>query len=130
MGEGGSLALSYSTTTVLAVLITIALSFTAYMYGQVGIQASQKAVREEVGREETAILEKLSLLYWDNSGTIWISNYGDIEVKIVKIYVDDQLVWQGSFTINPNEVGRLSIGVKGSVLTVETSSGNIIVLKR
>lgn len=117
-------------TAAIAVLITIALSFTAYIYGQMSVQASQKAAREQVEMEKTAILEKLSLLYWGYDGNIWVSNYGDVQVKIVKIYVDGQLVWQGTLTINHNDVVKLSIGVKGEILAVETASGNIIVLKR
>ncbi|MCS7112336.1 MAG: hypothetical protein NZ912_08895, partial [Ignisphaera sp.] len=81
MGEGGGLAISYSMTAALAVLIALGLSLTAYIYGQISIQASQQAAREEVERQKTAILEKLNLLYWDDSGNIWISNDGDIQVS-------------------------------------------------
>lgn len=132
MGEGGSLAISHSVTAALAVALTLALSMTAYIYGLMNIQASQNIVKREV--EEKAIIETLNLLYWDDNGNVWVSNDGKVKVEIIKIYVDDQEVWKsrGSqpVTIDPNQVAKISLGVKGKVLAVETSNGDLIVLKR
>lgn len=132
MGENRSLAISHSITAALAVALTLALSMTAYIYGLMNIQASQNIVKREV--EEKAIIETLNLLYWDDNGNVWISNDGKVKVEIIKIYVDDQEVWKsrGSqpVTIDPNQVAKISLGVKGKVLAVETSNGNLIVLKR
>ncbi|MEM3953278.1 MAG: hypothetical protein QXP74_07730 [Nitrososphaerota archaeon] len=132
MGENRSLAISHSITAALAVALTLALSMTAYIYGLMNIQASQNIVKREV--EEKAIIETLNLLYWDDNGNVWVSNDGKVKVEIIKIYVDDQEVWKsrGSqpVTIDPNQVAKISLGVKGKVLAVETSDGNLIVLKR
>ncbi|MEM2293550.1 MAG: hypothetical protein QXI11_05475 [Thermoproteota archaeon] len=132
MGESRSLAISHSVTAALAVALTLALSMTAYIYGLMNIQASQNIVKREV--EEKAIIETLNLLYWDDNGNVWVSNDGKVKVEIIKIYVDDQEVWKsrGSqpVTIDPNQVAKISLGVKGKVLAVETSNGNLIVLKR
>ncbi|MEM1558528.1 MAG: hypothetical protein QXI11_08400 [Thermoproteota archaeon] len=132
MGEGRSLAISHSVTAVLAVAITLALSMAAYIYGLMNLQSSQNIARGEI--EEKAISEKLNLIYWDDGGNVWLSNDGDVKVEIVKIYVDDQEVWKSRgnqpVTIDPNQVAKISLGVKGRILVVETSNENLIVLRR
>jgi len=79
-------------------------------------------------------MERLSLVYWDFAGRAWIQNIGDTPVTIVRVYVDDQEVWQSSgkqpMTIQPGATARLDLPYRGRVLAVETSTGNILVLRR
>jgi hypothetical protein len=118
----------------LALVVTIALSFAAYIIGQRGLSAQQAAISSQAENIRTAQMERLSLVYWDFAGRAWIQNIGDIPVTIVRIYVDDQEVWQSSgrqpMTIQQGATARLDLPYRGRVLAVETSTGNILVLRR
>jgi hypothetical protein len=118
----------------LALAVTIALSFAAYIMGQQGLSAQQAAISSQAENIRTAQMERLSLVYWDFAGRAWIQNIGDAPVTIVRVYVDDQEVWQSSgkqaVTIQPQATARLDLPYRGRVLAVETSMGNILVLRR
>jgi hypothetical protein len=118
----------------LALAVTIALSFAAYIIGQQGLSAQQAAISSQAENIRTAQMERLSLVYWDFAGRAWIQNTGDAPVTIVRVYVDDQEVWQSSgrqpMTIQQGATARLDLPYRGRVLAVETSTGNILVLRR
>lgn len=129
-GEG----VSYSMAAALAAVITLSLSFLAYSLSQPHIQASQQQLKPEAERHETLLREKVSLIYWSDGGRAWISNHGDVDVVIIRIYVDDREVWQsrggGLLRILPGETRALDLGVRGAVLVIETAPGGVHVLRR
>ncbi len=130
---GRSLGISHSLIVVLATLITLALSFTAYVIGQQNLNIQQAVILSHAENLKTAVLEKLSLAYWDFNGRAWISNIGDIPVTIVKIYIDGQEVWMSAgkqpVTLNPGETVKLDLPYKGQKLAVETSTKSIYFLR-
>ena len=131
---GRSPGVTNSVVVTLALVVTIALSFAAYIIGQRGLSAQQAAISSQAENIRTAQMERLSLVYWDFAGRAWIQNIGDIPVTIVRIYVDDQEVWQSSgkqpATIQPRATAKLDLPYRGRVLAVETSTGNMLVLRR
>jgi hypothetical protein len=106
----------------------------AYVIGQQYLNIQQAVAYSHGESVKTAMMEKLSLVYWDFSGRAWIQNIGEIPVTIVKIYVDDQEVWASSgkqpLTIQPGQTVRIDLPHRGNVLAVETSTGSIHVLRR
>ena len=131
---GRSPGVTNSVVVALALVVTIALSFAAYIIGQQGLSAQQAAISSQAENIRTAQMERLSLVYWDFAGRAWIQNIGDTPVTIVRVYVNDQEVWQSSgrqpMTIQPGATARLDLPYRGHVLAVETSTGNILVLSR
>ena len=131
---GGGLGITYSATVALALIVTLALSFTAYMIGQQHLNVQQAVAYSHGENLKSALMEKLSLVYWDFAGRMWIQNIGDTPTTIVKIYLDDQEVWKSSgkqpVTIQPKETVRIDLPYRGRVLAVETDSGTIHVLRR
>ena len=131
---GHSPGVTNSVTAALAFIVTLALSFTAYMVGQQYLNIQQAVAYSHGENVKTALMEKLSLIYWDFSGKAWIQNIGDIPVTIVKIYVDDQEVWASSgkqpLTIQPGETVSIDLPYRGNVLAVETDTGSIYILRR
>lgn len=133
---GKRLGIAYSTTAAIAFIITLALSFTAYTMGQQHLNIQQAVAQSHGENVKTALIEKLSLVYWDYGGRVWISNIGETPVTIVKIYVDDQEIWKSSgkqpVTIQPGETVKLDLpfNLRGKILAVETETGSIHVLKR
>ena len=134
MGVGRSVkGLSNVVVIALALVATIALSFLALYHSNVTTYVAQEMFKEEITEKEMAMLEKLNLVFWGNDGRAWISNCGDVPVTIVRVYVDSGEVWESRgrppITIQPKEVVELDIG-SSSTLIVETSTGNLIVLRR
>ena len=131
---GRSLGITYSATAALALLVTLALSVAAYMIGQQHLNIQQAVAYSHGENVKSALMEKLSLVYWDFAGKAWIQNIGDTPVRIVKIYVDDQEVWENSgkqpVTIHPRETVKVDLPYRGRVLAVETDSGSIHLLRR
>lgn len=131
---GRSPGVTNSVVVALALAVTIALSFAAYIIGQRGLSAQQAAISSQAENIKAAQMERLSLVYWDFAGRAWIQNIGDAPVTIVRVYVNDQEVWQSSgkqaVTIQPRATARLDLPYRGHVLVVETSTGNILVLRR
>ena len=131
---GGGLGITYSATVALALIVTLALSFTAYMIGLQHLNVQQAVACTHGENLKLALMEKLSLVYWDFNGRAWIQNIGDTPATIVKIYLDDQEVWKSSgkqpITIQSRETVRIDLPYRGRVLAVETDSGTIHVLRR
>jgi hypothetical protein len=131
---GHSPGVTHSVIAAVALVVTLALSFIAYIIGQQNLNIQQAVAYSHGENVKTALMEKLSLIYWDFSGKAWIQNIGDIPVTIVKIYVDDQEVWVGSgrqpLTIQPGETVSIDLPYRGSVLAVETDTGSIYILRR
>jgi hypothetical protein len=131
---GRSPGVTNSVVVALALVVTIALSFAAYIIGQRGLSAQQAAISSQAENIRTAQMERLGLVYWDFAGRAWIQNTGDTPVTIVRVYVNDQEVWQSSgkqpVTIQPQATARLDLPYRGHVLAVETYTGNIHVLRR
>jgi len=131
---GRSPGVTNSVVVALALAVTIALSFAAYIIGQRSLSAQQAAISSQAENIKAAQMERLSLVYWDFAGRAWIQNMGDAPVTIVRVYVNDQEVWQSSgrqpMTIQPGATARLDLPYRGRVLAVETSIGNILVLRR
>ena len=131
---GHSPGVTHSVTAALAFIVTLALSFMAYVIGQQYLNIQQAVAYSHGENVKTALMEKLSLVYWDFSGKAWIQNIGDTPVTILKIYVDDQEVWASSgeqpLTIQPGETVRIDLPYRGSVLAVETDTGSIYILRR
>ena len=132
MGAGrGVRGLSSVVVVTLALVASVALSFLALYHSNITTYVAQEMFREEVA--EKAMLERLNLVFWSNDGRARISNCGDVPVTIVGVYTDSGEVWRSRgrppVTIQPKEVVELDIG-SGSTLVVETSTGNLIVLRR
>jgi hypothetical protein len=131
---GHSPGVTHSVTATVAFIVTLALSFTAYMIGQQYLNVQQAVAYSHGENVKTALMEKLSLIYWDFSGRAWIQNIGEIPVTIVRIYVDDQEVWASSgkqpLTIQPGQTVKVDLPYRGNVLATETSTGSIHVLRR
>jgi hypothetical protein len=131
---GHSPGVTHSVTAAVALVVTLALSFTAYVIGQQSLNIQQAVAYSHGENVKTALMEKLSLIYWDFSGRAWIQNIGDIPVTIMKVYVDDQEVWAGSgrqpLTIQPGETVMIDLPYRGNVLAVETDTGSIYILRR
>ena len=131
---GRSPGVTNSVIAALALVVTIALSFAAYMMGQQSLSAQQAAARSQGEVIETATMEELSLVYWDFAGSAWIQNTGNTPVTIARIYVDDQEVWQSSgrqpITIQPGATVRIDLPYRGRVLAIESSTGTIHVLRK
>lgn len=131
---GRSLGITHSATAALALLVTLALSVAAYMIGQQHLNIQQAVAYSHGENVKSALMEKISLVYWDFNGRAWIQNIGDTPVRIVKIYVDDQEVWKNSgkqpVTIHPRETVKVDLPYRGRVLAVETDSGSIHLLRR
>ena len=60
---GRSLGITYSATVALALLVTIALSFTAYILGQQHLNVQQAVAYSHGENARSALMEKLSLVY-------------------------------------------------------------------
>jgi hypothetical protein len=131
---GHSPGVTHSVIAAVALVVTLALSFIAYIIGQQNLNIQQAVAYSHGENVKTALMEKLSLIYWDFSGKAWIQNIGEVPVTIVKVYIDDQEVWTGSgrqpLTIQPGETVRIDLPYRGSVLAVETSTGSIYILRR
>jgi archaellum component FlaF (FlaF/FlaG flagellin family) len=131
---GHSPGITHSVTAALAFIVTLALSFMAYVIGQQYLNIQQAVAYSHVENVKTAMMEKVSLVYWDFSGRAWIQNIGEIPVTIVKIYVDDQEVWASSgkqpLTIQPGQTVKIDLPYRGNVLAVETDTGSIHILRR
>jgi hypothetical protein len=131
---GHSPGVTHSVTAALAFIVTLALSLTAYMIGQQYLNIQHAVAYSHGENVKTALMEKVSLVYWDFSGRAWIQNIGEVPVTIVKVYIDDQEVWAGSgrqpLTIQPGETVRIDLPYRGSVLAVETDTGSIYILRR
>jgi hypothetical protein len=70
----------------ISLIVTLALSFIAYMIGQQYLNIQHAVAYSHGENVKTALMEKVSLVYWDFSGRAWIQNIGEVPVTIVKIY--------------------------------------------
>lgn len=123
--KGVSNVLSYIVLSI--VLLTIG-SIATYFYIS-HMKTTTQIATSELGKQETRLLEKISLVYWGADGCI-LSNDGETKIAIKKIYVDSQIIdlSNNPIIINPHEKKEVSIPY-GNNLMIETSSGNLIKLK-
>jgi|GEM_PF-4483962 len=126
--EGIAIPLSY---IALAIVILVIGSIVAYFYIY-HIKLTTQVETSELAKQETRLLEKLSLILWYKSGGVGIaiiSNDGEIPVYIKKIYADGQIkdISSNPIIINPHEKIEVETPYNnGKSLMVETSSGNLI----
>jgi len=121
--SGISTSLSF---IALAIIILVIGSIVAYFYIY-HLKTTTQVVTSELAKQETRLLEKISLIYW-GGGTAILSNDGEISISIKKIYVDNNIIpINPSIVINPHEKKEIPIP-SGQSLMVETSSGNLIKL--
>jgi len=122
--KGISNILSY--TALAIVLLTIG-SIAAYFFIH-QIKISSEVITSELAKEEKKLLEKISLIYW-GGGIAILSNDGEVEVTIKKIYVDNNIIdlSNNPIVINPHEKKEISIPY-GKNLMIETNSENLIKL--
>ena len=122
--KGISNILSY--TALAIVLLTIG-SIAAYFFIR-QIKISSEIITSELAKEETKLLEKISLIYW-SEGIAILSNDGEVKVTIKKIYVDNNIIdlSKNPIVINPHEKKEISIPY-GKNLMIETNSENLIKL--
>jgi hypothetical protein len=122
--KGISNILSY--TALAIVLLTIG-SIAAYFFIH-QIKISSEVITSELAKEETKLLEKISLIYW-GEGIAILSNDGEVKVTINKIYVDNNIIdlSKNPIVINPHEKKEISIPY-GKNLMIETNSENLIKL--
>jgi hypothetical protein len=110
----------------LAIIILVIGSIVAYFYIY-HLKTTTQVETSELAKQETRLLERLSLVYW-GGGTAILSNDGEISISIKKIYVDNNIIpINPSIVINPHEKKEIPIP-SGQSLMVETSSGNLIKL--
>jgi len=110
----------------LAIIILVIGSIVAYFYIY-HLKLTTQVETSELAKQETRLLERLSLVYW-GGGTAILSNDGEISISIKKIYVDNNIIpINPSIVINPHEKKEIPIP-SGQSLMVETSSGNLIKL--
>jgi hypothetical protein len=126
--SGISTSLSF---IALAIIILVIGSIVAYFYIY-HLKLTTQVETSELARQETRLLEKLSLILWyksGNKGIAIISNDGEIPVYIKKIYADGQIkdISSNPIIINPQEKIEAETPYdNGQSLMVETSSGNLI----
>ncbi|MEM2178192.1 MAG: hypothetical protein QXK24_05360 [Ignisphaera sp.] len=121
--KGITIPLSYIALAI--ILLSIGAIATYFFIYQTKL--TTQVATSELAKEETRLLEKISLVYWGSSGCI-ISNDGEISVSIKKIYVDSSIINLPSpIIINPHEKKEISIP-SGQNLMIETSSGKLIKL--
>jgi len=110
----------------LAIIILVIGSIVAYFYIY-HLKLTTQVETSELAKQETRLLERLSLVYW-GGGTAILSNDGEISISIKKIYVDNNIIpINPSIVINSHEKKEIPIPF-GQNLMVETSSGNLIKL--
>ncbi|MEM3407461.1 MAG: hypothetical protein QXM07_07490 [Nitrososphaerota archaeon] len=121
--KGISIPLSYIALAI--ILLSIGAIATYFFIYQTKL--TTQVATSELAKEETRLLEKISLVYWGKDGCI-LSNDGEISVSIKKIYVDSSIIDLASpIIINPHEKKEINIPY-GNSLMVETSSGKLIKL--
>jgi len=126
--SGISTSLSF---IALAIIILVIGSIVAYFYIY-HLKLTTQVETSELAKQETRLLEKLSLILWyksGNKGIAIISNDGEIPVYIKKIYADDNIIDLSSnpIVINPHsKIEAETPYSNGQSLMVETSSGNLI----
>jgi hypothetical protein len=128
--KGIAIPLSY---IALAIVILVIGSVVAYFYLS-HLKLTTQVETSELAKQETRLLEKLSLILWyksGNKGIAIISNDGEIPVYIKKIYADGIIkdISSNPIIINPHNKTEVETPYNnGQSLMVETSSGNLIKL--
>ncbi|MEM3610430.1 MAG: hypothetical protein QW076_06060, partial [Candidatus Anstonellales archaeon] len=103
--KGISIPLSYIALAI--ILLSIGAIATYFFIYQTKL--TTQVATSELAKEETRLLEKISLVYWGNNLAI-LSNDGEISVSIKKIYVDSSIIDLASpIIINPHEKKEISI---------------------
>ncbi|MEM2178191.1 MAG: hypothetical protein QXK24_05365 [Ignisphaera sp.] len=117
--KGISNILSYITITIVALIIAFSIYSIAFQQTKIG----QQIISSEQRRAEEQLEEKISILYWGADGVLVVNN-GDKAVKIVKAYVDSNIIPLNEI-VNPKEDKLINIPY-GENLMLELSSGAIV----
>ena len=121
--------ISVAAASAVALLVTLAVAMLVFSIYYSRNTAVTGGFEREAGSQAVRMAEKLTLVYWSRDGRVWLANDGSDPVTIVQIYIDGNLMWSGSTTIQPRQTISLQVGT-GSSLAVKTSSGALHVLAK
>jgi len=129
MGSRNRYGISEAAAAAVALLVALAVAVLGFSIYYRNVQTSQAAFEKESGEQAVKMSERLTLVYWTPGGTVYLANDGPDPVTVVQIYVDGNLRWSGSLTIQPRQIATINLS-PGTALAVKTSSGALHVLKK
>lgn len=109
-------------STLIIVSILISLSVPLLIYFQTLQDYQRSSINSSINQQEEFLISKITVIkLYNSSKWIFIYNYGNINIKISKLIIDNNK-YNVNYTLLPNQIVRLSdligkdVNINGSII--------------